>query len=523
MSDATDKAGRKEWVGLATLVLPCLLVSMDVGVLFFALPDIAGDLRPSATEQLWISDLYGFLLAGMLIPMGALGDRIGRRKLLLIGGAAFGLASFAASLSDSATQLIVTRALLGIAGATLMPSTLSLIRNMFLDENQRKAAIGIWTGAATSGIALGPILAGFLLEHFWWGSVFLINIPVMVLLLIVGPILLPEFKAPQPDRFDLVGAVLSLAAILLVVYGIKDATVDGFGVTSLASILGGLLVGTVFVLVQRRGKGGLIDVALFRSPAFTASVVLKLLTMFALTGITLFTNQYLQLVQGLRPFTAALWSLSVMPALFVVMSVTVALSTKVRPGYLLSAGLVLMTIGFVQLSVLRPDSGLWVVLTGAGTVAAGMMMTAPLLADMVMAAAPPERAGAASAMSETSDELGGAIGMAILGSVGAAIYHRQMSDVQVPGASSSALEAARDTLGGARAVAGQLPGQLGDGLLAAGQRAFTDGMNTAAIVAGCVMLVTAALTARLLRGLPSPAAAAVEDDAEELVAARAQT
>ncbi|MGW1048394.1 MFS transporter [Streptomyces sp. NPDC002521] len=520
MTDATVKATRKEWVGLATLVLPCLLVSMDVGVLFFALPYISGDLRPSATEQLWISDIYGFLLAGMLIPMGALGDRIGRRKLLLIGAAVFGLASFAASLSHSSEQLIVTRALLGIAGATLMPSTLSLIRNMFRDENQRKAALGIWTGAATSGIALGPILAGLLLEHFWWGSVFLINVPVMVLLLIVGPLLLPEFKAPRPERFDLVGAVMSLAAILLVVYGVKKAAVDGFGITALATIVGGLLLGLVFVQVQRKGRGGLIDIALFRNPAFTASVVLKLLTMFALTGITLFTNQYLQLVQGLRPFTAALWSLSVMPALFIVMSLTVVLSTKVRPGYLLSAGLVLMAIGFAQLSLLKADSPLWVVLTGAGTVAGGMMMTAPLLADMVMAAAPPERAGAASAMSETSDELGGAIGMAILGSIGAAIYHHQMSDARVPGAPTTALKAARDTLGGARAVAAQLPGHTGSDLLAAGQRAFTHGMNAAAIVAGCVVIVTALFTARLLRGLPITTA--VDAKTDDLVAAQPQ-
>src|SRR4030088_1391869 len=208
------KAGRREWIGLATLMLPLLLVSMDVSVLFFAVPFINADLEPSATQQLWIFDIYGFVLAGLLITMGSLGDRIGRRRLLMLGAVGFGAASIMAAYAQSAEMLIAARALLGIGGATLMPSTLALIRNMFHDEKQRRTAIAIWTAATMSGIALGPVLSGLLLSHFWWGSVFLINVPFMIMLLALAPVLVPEFRAPQPGRFDLAGSVLSLGAVL---------------------------------------------------------------------------------------------------------------------------------------------------------------------------------------------------------------------------------------------------------------------------------------------------------------------
>ena len=227
LSQLQARAGRREWTGLGVLLLPLLLVSMDVSVLYFAVPFISRDLQPSSTQQLWIFDVYGFVLAGLLITMGSLGDRIGRRRLLLTGAAAFSLASLGAAYSHTAGQLIAARAVLGIAGATLMPSTLALIRNMFHDEKQRRTAIAIWTGATMSGIALGPVLSGFLLNHFWWGSVFLINVPFMVMLLALAPALVPEFRAPQAGRFDLVGSVLSLGAVLPAIYGIKEIAANG--------------------------------------------------------------------------------------------------------------------------------------------------------------------------------------------------------------------------------------------------------------------------------------------------------
>src|SRR6266699_85948 len=235
-----ERAGRKEWTGLAVLLLPLLLVSMDVSVLYFAVPFIARDLEPTSTQQLWIFDIYGFVLAGLLITMGSLGDRTGRRRLLLIGAAAFSVASLGAAYSQTAGQLIAARALQGVAGATLMPSTLALIRNMFHDEKQRRTAIAIWTGGTMSGIALGPVLSGILLDHFWWGSVFLINVPFMALLLVLAPVLIPEFRAPQAGRFDLLGSLLSLGAVLPAIYGVKEIAANGVNGTRLAYIAAGL-------------------------------------------------------------------------------------------------------------------------------------------------------------------------------------------------------------------------------------------------------------------------------------------
>ncbi len=242
------RAGRREWTGLAVLLLPLLLVSMDVSVLYFAVPFISRDLEPSSTQQLWIFDVYGFVLAGLLITMGSLGDRIGRRRLLLIGAVSFSLASLGAAYAHTAGELIAARAILGVAGATLMPSTLALIRNMFHDEKQRRTAIAIWTGGTTSGVALGPVLSGFLLDHFWWGSVFLINVPFMAMLLLLAPALVPEFRAPQAGRFDLLGSLLSLGAVLPVIYGIKEIAANGASAPRLAYIAVGV-VGRWTVLV----------------------------------------------------------------------------------------------------------------------------------------------------------------------------------------------------------------------------------------------------------------------------------
>jgi DHA2 family multidrug resistance protein-like MFS transporter len=491
-----------------------LLISMDVSVLLYAVPFISHDLGPTSTQLLWIMDMYGFVLAGLLVTMGALGDRIGRRRLLLLGGVAFGAASVAAAYSGSAELLIAARALLGVAGATLMPSTLALIRNMFHDAKQRQAAIGVWTAGMMGGIALGPVVGGFLLDHFWWGSVFLINVPACVLLLVLAPILLPEYRAPQAGRFDFGGALLSMAAVLPVIYGIKEMAHDGVALVPVLSVLAGIAVGVVFVHRQRTRTNPLIDLKLFADRAFSASITVNVLVMFGMTGSAIYTTQYLQLVLGMTPFVAALWSLPATAAVGVAAGISSALAKSVRPAYIVGGGLLVTALGFVVLSLTRADSPMWVIMVGAVAVGAGVVSAATLIAGMVLSAAPADRAGAASAVSETSNELGGALGIAILGSIGTAVYHTQMSGVAAAGG------AARETLGGATAVASSLPGRAGAILLATARDAFTHGMNVTAVAAAILMAAAAVAAVALLRRVPlAPEHAEQTEGEPELAAA----
>ncbi|MET8371036.1 MFS transporter [Micromonospora profundi] len=506
------RAGRREWIGFAVLMLPVLLVSMDVSVLYFAVPFISEELRPTATQQLWIFDIYGFVLAGLLISMGALGDRIGRRRLLLIGATAFGAASLLAAYADSAATLIAARAVLGVGGATLMPSTLALVRNMFHDARQRGTAIGIWTATLTGGIALGPVLSGVLLEHFWWGSVFLINIPAMLLLLVFAPALVPESRNPGAGRFDGVGAVLSLAALLPVIYGIKEMARDGVTAARALAIVAGLLVAALFVHRQRTRAYPMIDLALFRRPGFAGSLAVNLLAMFAIVGFAVFTTQHLQLVLGLSPLRAALWSLVPSLAVGGVAPAAAVLARRVERAYLIGAGFGIAMLGFVVLARVTPETPLWLLLLGASVYAGGLVMVMSLVTELVLGAAPPEQAGVASALTESSSELGGALGMAILGSAGAAIYRRKVLDDLPAGLPADARDAAGETLAGALAVARGLPAELGEAVRHAARFAFTDGLHLAAIVALAAMLLGAVTALAALRGIRPVDPAAVPDD-----------
>ncbi|MFD5542442.1 MFS transporter [Streptomyces sp. NPDC127079] len=479
-------AGRREWTALGVLMLPLLLVSMDVSVLYFALPAIGADLRPSGTQQLWILDVYGFVLAGLLMTMGALGDRIGRRRLLLIGAAAFGGASLLAAYADSAGTLIAARAVLGVGGATLMPSTMALLRTMFTDPGQRAKAIGLWSGVMTGGIALGSVMSGILVEHFWWGSVFLVNLPAMALLLLLGPVLLPESRNPSPGRFDWLSVPLSMAAVLPVIYGVKEIPSEGWHPLYVVSVTVGLVFAALFVHRQRTTCSPLIPPALLRGRGFTPALVLNLVASLAMMGSAIFTTQYLQSVLGMSPLAAALWSL--VPSVFIGVAgpLTAQLVQRgVDRGYVVAGGFAAMAAGFVLLALLGTDS-LWLVLTGAGVLACGMVAIMSQLTDLAMGGAPVERAGTASALLETSAEFGGALGMAVLGSIGTAVYRHEMP--------ATAPAAARETLSGALAAAAGLPGRAGESLLATAREAFTSGMQGAAI-AGAVLLVAAAVGA----------------------------
>ncbi|MFE1173635.1 MFS transporter [Streptomyces sp. NPDC058773] len=504
-------AGRREWTALAVLLLPCLLVSMDVSVLYFAVPFLTAELEPSSVQQLWILDVYGFVLAGLLITMGALGDRIGRRRLLLSGALLFGLASGTAAYAQSAEMLIAARALLGIGGATLMPSTLALIRNLFHDAKQRGRAVAIWSSAMMGGIAVGPVLSGALLEHFWWGSVFLINAPAMVLLLVCGPLLLPEFKNPAAGRFDLPGSLLSLLAMLPMVYGIKEIARDGLSALPVGALATGLLAAAAFVHRQRTARHPMLDLELFRHRGFSVSVLMNLLAMFAVVGCAVFFTQYLQSVRGMSPMEAALWNLLPTLAVGGMAAAATALAQKMDRAYVIALGFTLAAGGFVWLSWLEPGSALWYVLVASSVYASGLVMVMSLGNELALGVAPPERAGSASAVLESGTELGGALGMAILGSIGGAVYRGHMDDAVPAGLPSGAADAARETLAGAAAVAGQLPGRAGGALLAAARSAFTDGLQAAVLGAAGVMACAAVLALTLLRGLRTKGA---DEDAE---------
>jgi MFS transporter, DHA2 family, multidrug resistance protein len=494
---AARRAGRREWAGLAVIALPCLLATMDLEVLNLAVPALTADLQPSSAQLLWIIDIYGFMVAGSLITMGTLGDRIGRRRLLLIGAAAFGVASVLAAFSTSAEMLIATRALLGVAGATLAPSTLSLIRNMFTDPGQRTVAVAVWATSFSVGAAIGPLLGGVLLEWFWWGSVFLLAVPVMVLLLLVGPVLLPEYKDPGAGRLDLRSAAMSLAAVLLVIYGLKQLAQDGLGPEPALSVVVGLAVGWLFVRRQRTLADPLVDLSLFASRTFSGSLATLTLSLFVTFGTFLFVAQYLQLVLGLSPLQAGLWTLPSACGLVAGSMLTPMLARRARPGRVMAGGLVLAAAGFGLLT-LADGTGLGVVVAGSVVFSLGVAPVGTLATDLIVGSAPPERAGSAAALSETGAELGGALGIAVLGSIGAAVYRGQVADTLPAGIPAGAAEAARDTLGGAVVAAGQLPGALGADLLDAARQAFTQGMVATSAVSAVLTLGLAALAAVLL-------------------------
>jgi MFS transporter, DHA2 family, multidrug resistance protein len=491
-------ATRRTWIGLAVIALPCLLYAMDLTVLNLALPRLSEDLRPSSAQLLWIVDVYGFFVAGMLVTMGNLGDRIGRRRLLLMGAAAFGAASVLAAFSRSAGMLIAARAALGVAGATLAPSTLSLIRNMFLDPRQRRTAIGVWISSYSVGGAIGPLLGGVMLQHLWWGSVFLLAVPVMALLLVVGPVLLPEYRDPQARRLDLASALLSLLSVLLAIGGLKLFAQDGLGWLPVLSVVGGLVLGAVFVRRQHRVAEPLIDIRLFRVPAFSASLATYLLGTLVSFGSYVMIEQYLQLVLGLTPLAAGLWTLPWSGGFIAGSTVAPALARRVRPAFLMAGGLLLAGGGFAAVASV-PATGLAGLVTGTVLISLGMAPVFTLGTDLVVGAAPPERAGAAAAISETSSELGGALGIAALGSLATAIYRSRMTAAALDGVPADARRVALDTLGGAVAAAARLPGDLGQRLAVAARDAFSAALQVTVGICVVVSVLTAVVAAVALR------------------------
>ncbi|MFC0114642.1 MFS transporter [Kibdelosporangium aridum] len=452
MQTTVSRAGAREWIGLAVLALPTLLLAMDATVLYLAVPHLAADLRPTDTELLWIVDSYGFMVAGFLITMGTLGDRIGRRKLLMIGAAAFAVASALAAFAPDPLFLILARGLLGVAGATLGPSTLALISTMF-PPGQRAFAIGLWATCFSAGIALGPIVGGLLLEWFWWGSVFLLAVPFMAVLLLAGPFLLPEFRDTEAGKLDLTSVFLSLATVLPVIYGIKQH--GSF------TIVAGLVFGVLFVRRQRKLADPLLDLRMFASRSFSVALMVQVFTMTTIGGIYLFVTQYLQLVQDFTPLVAGLWLMPSAVVLVISSLVTPKLAERLSPAKAVGAALAVAAIGYV---VLAAADGLAMVVVGFSLLYLGTGPVMALGTDLVIGTAPVGKAGSAAAMSETAMEFGIAFGVGVLGVVGTAVATN------------------------------------GQPLLESTPAEFTSGLNVVALLCAVITAVLSVLVFRLLKG-----------------------
>ena len=500
-----QRASTRTWIGLGVLVLPLLLIAVDGMVLVFALPAISADLSPSGAEQLWIMDIYSFMLAGLLITMSSIGDRIGRRKLLLIGAFAFSAASVLGAVSTTPEMLIVARAALGVAGATIMPSTLSLIRNMFLDRDQRRFAMAVWGAIAAAGAAAGPVIGGWIIEHFSWHAAFLMNIPVMIVLLVLAPFFIPESRNPALVGIDLTSALQSLVAMIAVVYGIKTLFEGSGFVFALVALAVGITVGTFFVRRQLRLDEPMINVRLFRVRAFTGAVLGDLISVFALIGSLFALTQYLQLVLELSPMESALWLLPQTVVSAVSGFLAAALVRRFPAAVLVSIGTLAAAGGFALLLGLTPTTEPWVIAAALCLVALGVGVAMTLTNDIIMSSVPPERSGQAAAISETAYELGTALGTAVLGSILLAFYRGNLTGPVVDALEPSLVERAHTTIAEALLVAQEIGGAVGASLIELSRIAYTNALVATGAIGGGLLIAAAVLMGVMLRGVSADA------------------
>jgi len=498
---STGRAPRRAWFALAVLMLPTLLVSVDNTVLSFALPEISRDLAPTAAEQLWIIDAYPLVLAALLVAMGSAGDRWGRRRMLLIGSIGFALVSILAAFAPTAGALIAARAALGFFGAMLMPSTLSLLRSLFTDREQRRLAIAVWASGFAAGSALGPLVGGVLLEHFPWGSVFLLAVPVLVPLLVLVPILITESRDPAPGRIDVWSILLSLATMAPVVFGIKHIATEGVDLVAIASIVIGLVAGYVFVRRQLASESPMLDVRLFTTGPFGGAVLVNLLSVVSLVGFLYFVSQHLQIIAGLSPVNAGLALLPGLVVMIIAGLVVVPISRRVRARVLVPAALTLSAGGYLVVAFGASEGSMSAVIIAFVMLGIGIGMAETVSNELILTSAPPAKAGAASAVSETAYELGAVLGTAVLGSIIAAHY---ASSMLVPSSlTAEQADAARETLAGAAAVAAELPASQAQQLMEAAAVAFDGGVLVTSLIGFGLMLVAATIAALTLRN-PDP-------------------
>ncbi|MEV2268151.1 MFS transporter [Nonomuraea africana] len=468
----------RRWAALAVLSASLLLVVMDMTILNVALPAISEDLRPDAIELLWMVDAYSLAVSGLLVTISALGDRWGRRKMLISGFALFGAASVAVVWAKDPAALVALRALLGVGGAMIMPSTLSMIRTLFTDPRERATALGIWSAMAALGAALGPILGGLLLEAFSWHAAFLVNVPVMAVAIVAGLMLLPESRNPNPGRWDALGTLLSIAGMVALVYGIKHAG-DAGGWVALAAAA--VLLGW-FVRRCLTRKDPLLEIRLFGSPAFSAGTVAALTTSIAMAAMMLLLAQWMQLVQGYSPLETGVRMLPTALGAFVLSPLAPALAARIGARTVLAGGLLVAGAGFLVLFAAPSPLGYGPVALSLLLVGAGMGSLA-IASAVIMAGSPQEKAGSAAAIEETSYELGGTLGVAVLGSLAAAFYRARLT---VP--EGMPAQAVEESLGGALEAAREA-GAAGAELARQAQAAFTESLAVTGAAGAALMLV----------------------------------
>ena len=503
------KANSRQWTALVLLMLPVLLISVDNTVLSFALPAISRELRPSSTTLLWIVDVYPLVLAGLLVAMGTLGDRVGRRRLLLIGATGFALISAAAAFAPTAELLVLARGMMGLFGAALMPSTLSLLRSIFLDQRQRTLAIAVWAGAFAAGSSLGPIVGGILLQHFHWGSVFLIAVPILIPLLAFGPWLIPESRDPQPRRVDYPSIALSLLTLAPFVFAIKTLVHDGLSVAGVIALLVGIVCAVVFVRRQRRISNPFLDLDLFDNGPFAGSVLANFLSVFSLVGFLFFISQHLQLVLGLDPLTAGLL---LVPGAIVGIGaglLAAVLVRRVARRQVIIIGLLTTTAGFLMIILLRHDLNALTVAIAFAVLSIGIATAETISNDTILGSVPPEKAGAASGISETAYELGAVLGTAVLGAILSAFYRTNVVVPLIPASADAAVTAARETLGGAIALSERLPSDRAIALIDSARAAFDSGVGATSAIAVVLLLVAVVVIHRSMRPRPDLASGSI--------------
>jgi DHA2 family multidrug resistance protein-like MFS transporter len=490
-------AGPREWLALAVIVMPVLLISIDNTVLTFALPQVSVALRPSGEQLMWLVDIYPLMLAGLLMAAGSLGDRVGRRRLLLIGAIGFGLASVGAAFSSSAEALIAWRVLLGVFGATLMPSTLSLIRTIFVNRSDRRIAVATWAATFSGGAALGPVVGGYLLEHLWWGSVFLVNVPIIVVFVGAAALLVPESRDPKPGRLDVLGIGWSMVAMLPFVYGIKQLAEHGLAVGPLGAMALGVLGAVMFVHRQATAAHPLIDLGLFSDRAFSGAIGANLLSMVGYAGFLFFAAQFLQLVVGLSPMAAATVLIPGLAVTIIAGFTVVPLARRVPVHVLVSVSFMMSAAGYA-IAAFAGTPTLWSIMIAFVVLGLGIGFAETLTNDVMLSSVPRHQAGAASAASETAYEIGAVLGTAVLGSVLTASYRAHLTIPAV--AHFGEQDGAFETLGGTVEHARSFPNILGEELLLSAHAAFENAVQLTSGVAIVVALGAAWVSWRTLRG-----------------------